>query len=346
MGRNITIEGIAGQAGVSRQTVSRVINNHEDVAYETRIRVQEIIDRLGYKPNALARGLSAKRSRTIGVISSRLQYYGPRSMLTSLDINAHLAGYRIIPSILHEDDSPSEIENHLRNLIALQPDGIIWEVAVRIGNEFSIEGAQNLASIPMITMNKSLQGVHNVLEIDDTEASRTAVEHLIHQGYRNIGILTGPSDWYSTKRRLAGWKIALQEHGISSSSERIVEGDWTAASGRQGVEILLQQFPDVDAIFACNDQMALGILHELNKRGMRVPQEIGVVGYDDVDEAAYYTPALTTVNQPYDRYGKELLNIMLKMIDDNVRNREYAVPDPIYITPELVIRESSQRDLG
>jgi len=346
MDKNITLKIIAEQAGVSKQTVSRVINNHEDVAYETRTRIQEIIDSVGYKPNALARGLSAKRSRTIGLISSRLEYYGPRSMLTSLDINAHLAGYRIIPFILHEG-SPSEIENHLRNLVALQPDGIIWENAVRIGNEFSIEEVPNLTSIPMITMNESLlKGIHNVLEIDDTEASRTAVEHLVHQGYRNIGILTGPSDWYSTKRRLAGWKITLQEHGISSSSERIVEGDWTAASGRRGIENLLQQFPDVDAIFACNDQMALGVLHELNKRGIRVPQEIGVVGYDDVDEAVYYTPALTTVNQPYDRYGKELLNIMLKMIDDNVRNREYAVPDPIYITPELVIRESSQRDLG
>lgn len=345
MEKNMTLKEIAEQAGVSKQTVSRVINDHEDVAYETRIRVQEIIDRVGYQPNALARGLSAKRSRTIGVISSRLQYYGPRSLLTSLDINAHLAGYRIIPSILHED-SPSEIENHLRNLIALQPDGIIWEVAVRIGNDFSIEDIQNLTSVPMITMNESLKGVHNVLEVDDTGASRTAVEHLINQGYRNIGIITGPSGWYAAEKRLTGWKIALQENGLSSSSERIVEGDWTAASGKRGIMKLLDRFPEVDAVFACNDQMALGVLHILNKRGIRVPQEIGVVGYDDVDEAACYTPALTTVNQPYDKYGKELLNIMLNMIDDNVRKRKYSVPDPIYITPELVIRESSVRDVG
>lgn len=339
------MKDVAKQAGVSKQTVSRVINNHADVAYSTRIHVEEIIDRLGYKPNALARGLSAKQSFTIGFISSRLEYYGPRSLLMAIDANAHRVGYRVFPYILHED-RPSEIEDHLRSLIALQPDGIIWEMAVRIEDQFLTHDIAELSSLPMITLNGNIQGIHNVLDIEDTEASRKAVEHLVRQGYKNIGIITGPSNWYTTEQRFAGWKVALQEHGLPTSSAQIVEGDWTAASGKQGISQLLKQFPTMDAVFVSNDQMALGALSELHDRDIRIPQDIGIVGYDDVEEAAYYTPSLTTVHQPYDLYGKELIQILVKMIEDNVNDRRYTAPEPIHVTPELIIRESSQKSLG
>jgi DNA-binding LacI/PurR family transcriptional regulator len=342
MENKITLADIAKQAGVSKQTVSRVINDNPDVSVETRKRIQAIIDSHGYKPNVFARGLSARQTFTIGLISSRLEYNGPRSMLASLDFSAHRAGYRLIPHILHEDNA-HEVDKHLQTLIALQPDGIIWEAAGDPKKQVSIGNNEITSSLPIITIYNNLVGVPNVLDIKDTDASRRAVEHLIREGYKNIGIITGPSNWYSTVQRLEGWKIALQENGLPAEKEQIVEGDWTPKSGMNGVIQLLDQFPRLDAVFACNDQMALGTLSELNKRGIRVPQDIGVVGYDDIAEAEFFSPSLTTVRQPFDRYGKELVRIIVKMIKDNVKFQEFTFPEAIDIFPELIIRNSSKR---
>ena len=342
METKITLADIAKQAGVSKQTVSRVINNRDDVAYETRVRVQAIIDRLGYRPNAFAQGLSARQSFTIGVISSRLSYFGPQSMLTSIDINAYHAGYRVIPYILH-NNHPSEIDNHLRNLIALQPDGIIWEIAGTTENQVPLQDSQFVTSLPIITMNKSLEGIHSVLDVKDFEASIHAVEHLIEQGYTQIGILTGPLNWHVSQQRLNGWKAALAKHGLSATNAQIVEGDWTVQSGTAGISKLLDQYPDLDAVFVCNDQMALGVLSELHQRNIQIPQKVGVVGFDGLNESQFFTPSLTTVHQPFDTYGKELVRMLIGMIEENVRNRAYSIPETITITPELIVRDSSRK---
>jgi DNA-binding LacI/PurR family transcriptional regulator len=344
MKKNITLADIAKEAGVSKVTVSRVINDRDDVAYDTRIKIQEIIDQVGYKPNALARGLSAKQSFTIGIVTSRLEYYGPRSMFSAIDINADIVGYRLIPYILHEDN-PSDIDNHLRNLIALQPDGIILEIPGINDHQLSIKDNQITSSLPIITTEKKLKGIHTVLNIQHVEASAMAVEHLIDQGYRNIGIITGISSWFATKQRLEGWRLALQRNGLPAKQAQIVEGDWTTASGKSGISQLLTQYPDLDAVFVLNDQMALGVLSELNQRHIRIPQEIGVVGFDGIEEAAYFTPSLTTVYQPFDTFGRELVGIIVKMIEENVRKKTYSIPEPIFITPELIVRDSSRRNL-
>lgn len=343
MEKKVTLADIAKQAGVSKQTVSRVINNRDDVAFDTRKRIQEIIDRLGYKPNALARGLSAKQNYTIGLVASRLEYYGPRSMFTSLDKNAHLAGYRLIPYILHEDN-PSDIDNHLRNLIALQPDGIIWDIAGTNEQQLAIQDNQIVLSLPIVTAEEKLRGIHTVLEIKHVEASMTAVQHLIDEGYKNIGVITGIPSWFATAQRVEGWRLALQKNGLPAKPKQIVYGDWTSASGVQGIHQLLDQFPTLDAVFVCNDQMGLGVLSELNRCNIRVPEDIGVVGYDDIEESKYYSPPLTTVRQPFDLYAKELVRTVIKMIEENVRERTYTVPAPNAITPELIIRQSSRRN--
>lgn len=343
MEKKVTLADIAQRAGVSKQTVSRVINNSDDVAYETRKRIQDIIDRLGYKPNALARGLSARQSFTIGVVTSRLEYFGPRSMFTAIDKNAHLAGYRLIPYILHEDN-PFNIDNHLRNLIALQPDGIIWDIAGMNAQQLSIQDNQIVSSLPIVTTEEKLKGIHTVLEIKHVEAAMTAVQHLIDEGYKNIGVITGIPSWFASAQRVEGWQLALQKNGLPAKPEQIVYGDWTAASGVEGIHQLLDQFPVLDAVFVCNDQMGLGVVSELNKCNIRVPEDIGVVGYDDIEEAKYYSPPLTTVHQSYDLYAKELVRTVINMIEENVREQTYTVPVPKAITPELVIRESSRRN--
>lgn len=342
MENRVTLAYIAKQAGVSKQTVSRVINKRADVSFETRKRVQEIIDDLGYKPNALAQGLSAKQSFTIGVISSRLQYHGPQSMFTAIDSQAHLTGYRVIPYLLHEENYLN-IDNHLRTIMAFRPDGIIWDIAKKIKPEPTINESQLLSSVPIVTTDSKLKGIHKVLDIQNVKASAVAVQHLIDQGYKNIGIITGLADWTATEQRLEGWRQALQDNGLAAQDEQIFWGDWTAESGVKGITQLLERNPNLDAVFACNDQMALGVLSELNSRKIVIPEDFGVVGYDDIAESAYFTPSLTTVRQPFDLYGKKLIAILIQMIEENVFSRSYTVPKPVAITPELIIRRSSQR---
>jgi LacI family transcriptional regulator len=338
----ITLADIAREAGVSKQTVSRVINKHPDVGRKTRSKIQEIIDRLGYQPNAIARSLSAKQSHIIGVIIARLDQHGPSTMLTEIDREAHLAGYRVIPYIIHDDDI-SKADMHLRNLMTLQPDGIIWAMTHEEASPESLAKQSIPNSVPIVTTNMDILDVPSVLVIQEEQASKAAVQHLIKQGYRNIGIITGPLSWRISHKRLAGWQAALADAGYSITDKQIAEGDWTAASGESGILKLLEQYPEIDAVFACNDQIALGVLSVIQKQGIKVPQEFGIVGYDNIPESKYFTPSLTTVHQPFAHYGKIIIHSLLEMIEQNLSGEQIVQPETIEICPEMIIRSSSLR---
>lgn len=341
----ITLADIAREAGVSKQTVSRVINNHPDVSRKTRKKIQEIVDRLGYQPNAIARSLSAKQSHIIGVIIARLDQYGPSTMLTEIDREAHKAGYRIIPYIIHEDDI-SKADMHLRNLMTLQPDGIIWAMTHEDASPESLARQSIPDSVPIVTTNMDILDVPSVLVIQEEQASKTAVQHLIERGYCNIGIITGPLSWRISHKRLAGWQAALTDAGYTISEQQIAEGDWTAGSGEKGIIKLLVQYPEMDAVFACNDQIALGALSMIQQRGIKVPQEFGIIGYDDIPESKYFTPSLTTVHQPFANYGKIIIHSLLEMIEQNLNGEPIVQPETVEICPEMVVRRSSLRVSG
>lgn len=343
MVQKITLEDIAREAGVSTQTVSRVINNKPDVARKTRRRVQEIIDRLGYLPNTVARSLSSRRTWMMGVVISSIDRYGPNQIFIELDKEAHALGYRLLPYITH-DDEIVDISRYTRELIAHQPDGIIWAVMERAGHEEILR--QNLVptSIPLVTMEAVLPDIPKPAFMDQVETSDALVTHLIEQGYQNIGIITG--ELFSTQRgklRIQGWRRALERAGRPTSEERIIHGDWTAESGEHAMAQLIGQFSEIDAVFACNDQMAQGVLSYAYQHDVIVPHELGVVGFDDLPEARYFTPRLTTAKQPYAEFSAITVQTLAEMIDAHLDEQDYIHRETKTLYPEIIIRESSMR---
>ncbi|MEQ8675471.1 MAG: LacI family DNA-binding transcriptional regulator [Aggregatilineales bacterium] len=346
MDRNhkITLADIAQEAGVSKQTVSRVVNNHPDVGRRTRDKIQTIIDRIGYQPNLMARSLSARQSHIIGVIIARLDQFGPSTVLMEIDREAHAAGYRVIPYIIHDDDM-SDADKHLGNLMTFQPDGIVWAMTREDTSPESLEQQNIPDSIPIVTTNMDIINAPSAFVIDEVDSSKCAVNHLIEQNYRKIGIITGPLNWSISHKRLAGWRQALADADLPNHDAQIVEGNWTASSGEQGMVQLFDQFPDVDAVFACNDQMALGALNVIQSRGIQVPQTLGIVGYDDIPEARYFTPGLTTMHQPFSEYGKIIIQALLKMVGQNQNDEQSIIlPEAKIMRPKLIVRGSSLRN--
>jgi len=337
-----TIKEVASVAGVSTQTVSRVINERPDVSSETRKRVQDVIDRLGYQPSALARSLSSQRSHTLGVVTAGLRYIGPSRTLSGIASAAEQAGYSLLLKELPRFDA-NDIVPIFQALLSRHVDGIIWAVPEIGENRSWVSNLPADVDIPLVYLTMEPQRNIPVVSIDNYLGGRMAMSHLLEQGYKHIGHISGPLDWWEARQRLAAWKDALREQGYEFGEKHWVEGNWSSASGAQAVEKLFEKYPEMDAIFVANDQMALSVLHALSERGMKTPEEIGVVGFDNIPESAYFWPSLTTVEQ--DQYGVARLAVeeMIKIIESGWQGLEPIDPQSIMLPPTLVVRKSSLR---
>lgn len=340
--RRVTIREVAQAAGTSTQTVSRVLNNRPDVSAETRERIKAIITDLGYSPNALARSLIKGRTHTLGVVGYGLSFYGPARVLTGIERRANELGFSLLLSLLREPEA-NDGEDIFQNLADHQVDGIIWAIPEIGSNRDWVAEQLNRHAIPVVFINmEPLPGVQ-ITAVDNFTGGQLATRHLLAQGYQHIGIITGPSSWWEARQREQGWREAMQSASNFDLDALRIAGDWYPASGDCGLTELLRRSPNLEAVFACNDPMAAGALRAARRLGRRVPQDLAVVGYDDVPEAAFYYPPLTTIRQPLTEMGSravELLNDMLETWPDRPE------PPPAQITwmqPELVIRESSIR---
>jgi DNA-binding LacI/PurR family transcriptional regulator len=336
----LTIKDVAEAVGVSTQTVSRVINNRPDVLPETRQRIKEAMERMGYHPNALARGLSQRHSYTLGVVTAGLKYIGPSRTLNGITDQAEQEGYTLLLKELPRFDT-DQIIPILNSLYARQVDGIIWVVPEIGDNRAWFQDSQLLPAVPMMLLSKSPHSGVSSVFIDNYQGGRLATEHLLNQGYRHIGHLSGPLDWLDARLRKAGWQDALQAAGKESKEEHSVEGNWSSSSGEVAIQRLLEQYPEMDAVFVANDQMALSVLYIASKMNLRVPQDLGVTGFDNLPESAFFSPPLSSIEQDLHKLGcisvKELVRMVEKIRLENTN------PEPISIvfTPELVVRESS-----
>ena len=332
----ITIKEIAQQAGVSKQTVSRVLNNRPDVSPKTRNRIQTIIERSNYRPSKLARSLTQGRTYTIGVLGSDLRHVGPSHTLIGIDEQAYATGYALSLSLLHEQDDVSMLETILHEMMAHQVDGIIWTAVNKLGTFEQVLAQLTELPIPVVVGSElQPQGV-SAVHTDSCVGGAIATQHLLDQQYKTVAIITGPLNEWSAKQRLNGWQQTVS----APDDSLIFEGDWTAASGYSGVQQLLQQRPDIDAIFASNDQMALGILKAAQELGHCVPQDLGVVGFDDIPEAMYFTPSLTTIRQNLVENGRLLVQELDRQIQAH-SNQEPVEPQVLQTPPQLIIRASS-----
>jgi len=339
--QKVTIKDVAQAAGVSTQTVSRVINSRPDVSPNTRSRVQQVVNELGYSPNVIARSLSRGRTNTFGVVGFGLSYFGPSSVLSGIEQKSNELGFSLLLSLL-DDFDPALIDGILRNLLSRQVDGIIWAVPGNDRLVGELSGRFSDISVPVVYMNKLKNGDEVIVAMDNRLGGRLATDHLLEQGYRRIGIITGPSDWWEAQEREKGWRETIGKAGLTNLEELIINGDWTAASGEIGLHNLIAKSPDIDAVFACNDQMALGALQAARRLGIKVPQDLGIVGFDDIPEAAYFYPSLTTIHQNANALGALAVDRMCSFINARVKDEEFE-PEVKWIQPRLIVRKSSKR---
>lgn len=337
----ITIKQVAKSAGVSTQTVSRVINNRPDVAPETRQRVLEIIETLGYRPSQIARSLSQGHTRTLGVVGSGIEFYGTARILVGIEESATQLGYRLLLSLVNPPDTHN-VEPILRDMLSRNVDGIIWHVPQVNNNHAWICNEVQHLETPVVFISTQPQAGISIADIDNRTGGRIATEHLIQQGYRHIGIITGPKQWYASEQRRLGWQDALLTANMEVHEKMVVNGDWTSRSGEVCMHQLFDQFPEIDAVFAFNDPMALGAMQAALNTGRRIPHDLGVVGYDDVPDSAFYSPPLTTVGQDLFRLGQIAVQELEHRIIAMRRGETNYKVKNVLLQPELVIRQSSR----
>ncbi len=337
-----TIRQVASAAGVSTQTVSRVINERPDVSVQTRQRVQKVIDRLGYRPSALARSLIRRRSYTLGVVTAGLRHIGPSRTLSGITAAAADAGYALLLEELPRYDT-DDTTPVFEALVSRHVDGVIWAVPEVGANRRWIEHLPVQLEIPIVYIAMEARANVSVVSINNYLGARLAMGHLLEQGFRKIAHIAGPLDWWEARQRMAAWKDALQEAGLQAAEHSWAEGNWSSASGDEAVEKLFMRYPEMDAIFVGNDQMALSVLSAAPRHHRRVPEDLGVVGFDNMPESAYFRPSLTTVQQDQFNVGRVAVEEITKIIESDWDGLEAIEPKSIMLSPTLVVRQSSRR---
>ncbi|MBF9133756.1 LacI family DNA-binding transcriptional regulator [Plantactinospora sp. S1510] len=322
------MKDVARLAGVSQMTVSRVLNEHPNVRAQTRLRVQAAIAQLGYHPNGAARALVTGRSQVIGVVAQNTTLYGPASLLAALEQTAAEAGFAVSVGSVRDLDRQSisaAVERHLAHRVA----GIVVIAPV----ESAGEALEHLPKeVPLVTVDGDPRRPVSLVTVDQTAGAREATRYLLDAGHRTVWHVSGPSDWFDSAGRIDGWREALRTAGAEIPP--LLPADWSAASGYRCGQ-MLARMPEVTAIFTANDHLALGVLRALHEYGRRVPHEISVVGFDDVPEAAYFIPPLTTVRPDFDAVATASLELLLTQIESGSGRALRRT-----IAPTLVVRDS------
>ena len=319
---------VARLAGVSHQTVSRVLNEHPHVTPDTRSRVERAIDELGYRRNTAARALVTRRSGTLGVVSVGSSNYGPANTLIGIETAARAEGYSVSFVSLDRVDR-SSMRGALDHLTGAGVDGVV----VLSPTRSAVEAVSGLsAGVPVVTVEGFVGDERPAVVIDQVRGGRTATAHLLELGHRTVHHVRGPGDWLEAEARVHGWRSELRSRGLPVPE--CLTGDWSAASGYDAGRRLLG-LQDLSAVFVANDQMAIGVVRALSEAGRSVPQDISVVGFDDIPEAAYLRPPLTTVRQDFAELGRRCLRQLVGLIDGAPAAVETT------IEPELVVRAST-----
>jgi DNA-binding LacI/PurR family transcriptional regulator len=329
--RPAVMSDVGRLAGVSHQTVSRVINGSRHVTATTRARVLAAMEELDYRPSSIARALATGRTRTLGVVSSHTTLYGPSSILFQIERAAHEKGYFVIASPRAADSAT--VSEAIERLRAWGVEGVLVIVS-------EIEVAASMlelsSELPVVAVGAGPEcGVPNV-SIDQRAGARLATQHLLDLGHRTVHHITGPPSSIEARQRLDGWRATLRDAGAPEPTPVI--GDWSARSGYH-VGRQLAADPELSAVFVGNDQMALGLLRALHEAGRPVPDEVSLVGFDDIPEATYFTPPLTTIRQDFGEMGSRSLYLLVQVIEAFQAGE--SAQDGSLVFPELVVRAST-----
>jgi LacI family transcriptional regulator len=337
--QKVTIKDIARMCDVSTQTVSRVMNKRPDVSPETRATVEKVIAEMGYQPSALARSLVQQRSYTLGVITAGLKYAGVSQTLNGVTEQCEKSGYSLLIKELPRFDT-SDLVPVIDALIAHHVEGIIF-FAAEFNENVKVAQAQLPSFCPPIIFLKSQPTPnYTTVSVDNYGGARKVVEYLLSVGRTKIGLITGPLEWLEARQRRQGWEDALKSVGVTDLEHNWVEGNWSSSSGESAFAELIEKYPEMDAVFASNDQMALGVLHYAHLHGIRVPQDLAVVGFDNLAESAYYFPSLTTITQPL----RELGNLAVKTLLTEIESADSKLSGrALLLNTELIVRDSTPK---
>lgn len=322
------IRQVAQLAGVSHMTVSRVLNDHPNIREATRRRVEEAIDQLGYRPNMVARALATQRSRRIGVLVESAATFGPTSTLYAVESAARASGYVVSSVLLRagEEITPQEAVDHL----VAQGVDALCVVAPRSS---SIAALRRIAvGVPVLVVKPDKDPTFLTVTVDQQAGTALAVDHLVSLGHRDILHLAGPLDWLDARTRERSFHARAKSWGLRERP--IVVGDWTADFAYDFARGI-RELPEYTAIFAANDDMAVGLVHGLHDRGFSVPDDVSVVGFDDIPLARHVIPPLTTVRQNFHALGVSVVDVLRAAIE------EQEIPTVTKIPPEIVARASS-----
>lgn len=327
-----TLEDVAREAGVSRATVSLALNGKPGVAPETRRRILEIAERLNYRPNASARGLVLQRTQTIGVIVPDIGSPFYAELVRGVEEEASRQGFYLILATTR--GKPSREKTCFRLLGERRVDGML--ILTPRGDEDLIQRIQ-ARGFPLVVVDRDIQSTDGVVEVivDNFHGALSAVEHLIAVGCRRIGFINGIPELQASQDRLRGYKVALQEHGLTVDPKLIVIGNFSVEGGYRSMKELLSEASSLDGVFVASDAMAIGAIRAIREHGLDVPHDIAVVGFDDVPLASQVDPPLTTVRQPIREMGETACRLLIQLIEGT----EILQRKVIFQT-QLIIRHS------
>ena len=319
---------IARLAGVSHQTVSRGLNGHPNIRPATRDKVLAVVKEQNYRPSRVARALATRRHERIGVVVDGASQMGPASTLRAIEAAAYARDYTI--STLTASRQGTPIRDAVSHLVDHGVDGLI-AIAPRTETIRQLLG--DPGDLPVVVINADAPADRCTVSVDQSAGSRLAMDHLLAQGHRVIMHIAGPRDWAEARAREAAWREALVSAGLPVRPALV--GDWTADRGYElAAQVAATQ--GCTAVFAANDQMALGLIHGLHDAGVRVPEDVSVVGFDDLEESRHYLPPLTTVRQDFEALGTASVEALLELIA-----HPGEVPEPRRIQAVLVERSST-----
>jgi DNA-binding LacI/PurR family transcriptional regulator len=325
---------VARLAGVSHQTVSRVLNSHPSVAPETRRNVETAISQLGYRRNTAARALVTKQSRTLGVISVDTSHYGPASTLFSIEAAARQANYFLnFVSLRYVDHA--NMRAAVDHLMGANVEGIVVIAPLTAAVE-ALQGLRPDVPLVRVASDDGPASSDSVL-VDQAAGAGLATRHLLSLGHETVVHIRGPYEWLEADGRVEGWLGELMAARVPVPE--LLAGDWSPASGYRAGQALARR-REVTAVFVANDQMALGLIRGLHEGGRAVPSDVSVVGFDDIPEAGYFLPPLTTVRQDFAEVGRRCIDRVMALI----AGEAVALPSPIQ--PTLILRSSTSAPNG
>ncbi|WP_262710091.1 LacI family DNA-binding transcriptional regulator [Hymenobacter aquaticus] len=333
-----SISDLAAQLNLSVSTVSRALSDHSRISDATKKRVWELARALNYQPNQLAAALRKGRSNTLGVVVPHIDGQFFALVVKGIETIANQAGFNVM--ICQSNEDAAQEQKNVETLVNAQVDGILLSLSLSTHDYRYLEDVRR-RDIPLVFFDRALESTDvSAVVLDDYLGGYEAVCHLIEQGCRHIAHLGGPQHLNICRNRYQGYADALRHYNIPVDDNLVHFSDLSMQDGRQGMELLLSQAPQVDAVFSCNDLALVGAMQIVKRRGLRIPQDVALAGFSNELFDSLTEPMLTSVDQRCEEMGRTAVQLLLEMIHEGVSK---VAPRQVVLQPKLLIRESSQR---